>query len=211
MRIAIVAVALAMLVSTAFADTTYLIGQNGAEARGPAQSVSGNWSLGTGGVDGWVFTPPPAAGPVLFDVAADVSIWENDNWAASQFYFHFGNTGTADTLSVAIGGSMESNTPCNVQIYSPDANCNLNELTMVSTSTFEGLDHHIPLTWKYLSGANWVNCTPNGTNRVIAYPILPAGMNANLAIQVTADPDQYQADGHYHLDPILACTPALFE
>jgi hypothetical protein len=214
MRIAIAVVALAMLVSCAFADnvpgpgTNYTIGQNGAEARGAVQTVAGNWFRGSGGVDGWVFSTGNPAGPAILDVQADVSVWETDVWNNSQFYFHFGNSGSlTDTdKSAIISGTVESNTPIDVQIYSPLATCDISKLTMVSTDTYEGTNFTIGLKWEYLTGTTWNLCADKAINRVQAYPLLGVGVNP-VSIRVTADPAKYQADGHYHLDPIVACTP----
>jgi hypothetical protein len=205
-------VALALCTAVFAADTAYAPGVNGAEARGAQQVVSGNWVRGAA-IDGWDFVGTgPATGPAVFDVAADVTIWESDVWNGNQFYFHFGNSGTSGQQAAVITGSVTSNSAEDMQIYCPDPACNINMLKLSGNDVSgDGGAATIPLKWQYFAGGAWQDCQAHdGTpNRLWAYRNLPAGANTGLQIQCIATPATYQADGHYTLDPVIACTPAI--
>jgi len=206
MRYLLIPALLAVLLSSAaFADTTYAPGANGGEARGASQYTAGNWIPG-GAIDGWDFVPAPATGPVVFDVQGDVTIWEKDLWNASQFYFHFGDTSATPSVSVEIDGTVESNSPVNVQVYTTPG-CDIKVLKNGAAT--------MPLLWEYWDSgtSSWATMNYHGAdiNRVVAYPsYLPAGLNL-CKLQATATASATQAAGHYVLDPIVACVPAILD
>jgi hypothetical protein len=214
MRTLLIVLGILAISVAALADTVYAPSANGGDARGTAIVQEGNWVL-AGSTWTWVPTVGSGVTPVgLFDVQADVTIWEKDKWDASVFYFHFGDTSGIPEKDVVIGGTLSCNTNVDVTITGP-AGCDIHQLKKdgANGAVNDQPDAVIPIDWFYgesLTGT-FTECDDTALNVVRGWPSYTMGncFEKPLYIKVVASPTQLQSDGHYKLDPTIACTPQI--
>lgn len=230
MRLLLIAVAMLTIASGAFAQTTQppvvnALTDNYATLSGSIDQW-GVWqnsaAPGTGGT--WTWTGPSGAIANTFDVTAKVELWERDQLDANLVDFHFGHTAqvtgsdsplVAEEVEAVLTGSVQANNNVTIDIVAPAGCSSISKLLYVDGSGyFNDAGSFIPITWEYkLAGASsWSPCdTTSVATKAIAFP---GGFGTNKVdqdfnIKITAKPEALQADGSYHLDPVICVTPTL--
>jgi hypothetical protein len=255
MRIAITTVVLAMLIGTAaFADGHGLLniyGPNGTYfAEGGAGEVgtaAQNWTNTWGASSWWgvydkdvnaadeglsntsaAWAHEISTGPLAVRVAADVELWCETTMAATQVYFHFGDT-RSSVPDAMLSGTMASNSGEWVGISLPG---NLVDTTKVwqDGSDIKGIileakkdalerpiAETLPVeiffkdsgdtTWRHAADVNYgSSSTYYGLWWKVAF-----GSAGSFGCDWLMRPQAgtYQADGHYEFDPVMCVNPVL--
>ncbi len=221
MRIALlVAVLLALAVGAAWADPAPLgFGHDNT-----------NWSSATGEYTGsnfvydwgdyaWVPGAETPGGDG-FTVTADIEMWMNLYFGATDIYFHIGRDTLGAPMDQDINGWLASNNGMYLfvskgvapQQPSQDAISQLVFQNDIGHRAGQTADP-IPVEWWISDSTGWHQMTySTGGNNGQLYGVqwlLDGGSRGlhNFTIRCRISPDRFQPDGYYAMDPVLVASP----
>jgi len=173
----------------------------------------------------WV---PKAGSPPVFTVTADVEMWCDMYFDATDIYFHIGkDLGPDPKISATVNGWLNSNNGQWLFVSKPSFQPTPVGITTLQfkNNIFGGQSPNnqppnpnapaIPIKW-YLtdSGAEREGVYSTGGNNSQLYGVtwlLDQGLAGYHPFNIRCEirPDRYQPDGDYEMDPILVSSPVL--
>jgi len=189
-----------------------------------------NWSQATGSYDAsnfvydwsiyeWLQGVDNPVGGGGFTVKADIEMWMNMHFDATDIYFHIGrDPGDNPTLQRDVAGWLTSNNGQWLFVSKPDFQPDEAEITELVF--MNDIGHRqgqtadpIPVNWLLNDGSGFAAGTySTGGNNGNLYGVtwlLNGGSRGlhNFTIRCEISPDRYQPDGYYEMDPVLVCSP----
>lgn len=158
-----------------------------------------------------------------FTVRADIEMWMNLAFDATDIYFHIGqDPGTDPTQTQDVTGWLSSN---NGQYLFVSKEGGLPSEEAVSTLVFQNDIGHregqtapdIPVTWSLDDGSEsgfveGTYSTGGNAGQLYGFSWLlddgAVGLH-DFTIRCEIVPDRYQPDGYYEMDPVLVASPTL--
>ncbi len=171
------------------------------------------------------------SGSDLFSVMCDVEMWLNMHLDAHDIYYHKADGTTS--MSAVVGGWLESNNGQHLFVAVPTDQQGKGEEFLKNLvfqqdgfgrdTASSGDASPIPMTWELrddgAAGGGYgawnpplAYSTAGNAGQLHGYSFSLAGDQAGMIrfqIRNTITPAEYQADGEYRMDPIIAVAPAL--
>jgi len=225
MKYLLAILALVVMVSTASMADTGPAGGWG-QFNSVATAISGSY-----GSYGYVYDPnggqgiwrggTDVGGPDGFTVTADIEMWMSMYFNATDIYFHLGqDLGPTPSVSASVAGWLSSNNGMYLFVTKAAGVVDEHAITtleyktdMFGRTSPAGTD--IPVKWWITdsSGEHRMNWSPDGNGGLLQGMdwLLDAGSTGTHSFNIRCEinPEQYQMDGHYEMDPVLACSPVL--